>query len=1049
MTDNTPTLEVAREIRFAVVMYGGVSLAIYLNGVTQEMLQMASATAEDPANPGHPLYQDCEDTRATYRVLAQLLSLSSEQLCKCEAQMADSPDATVVASWLPNRITVKFIVDTISGTSAGGINGIFLGKALANNQTLDQLQEMWIHESDILKLINDKESISDLNSMPSPDPPTSLLNGQRMYLRLVQAFDAMDRNLPDKPSRSGYVDDLDVFATTTDVNGLPVYLRLADGIVCERRYKNVFHFKHRQTGTDVTSDFNKQMNPFLAYAARCTSSFPIAFAPMALNSIGDILVTMPEHINEQGLGTQIDRWQPYFPAYQPSTDAAPSKQNSAWYEFQNRPFCDGAYLNNKPFSYAIDMLSQRVSSRPVDRKLIYIEPDPEHPELSKEINQVPNPIENALLSQSLATYETIREDLERVLDRNLLIERVNRLLAGSDDDVNIWRAGEAFDDDKLFNTGDLNALIQKYGAAYGGYHRLKIGALTDEIGNWVGAAANFQKTSAYISGIALLVRAWREKIYPVKKILATSPSETHFLYEFDLSYRIRRLRFVIRRLDILRRAGMQSTPNPVTDASALFESMQRIVISQPAISADLEALRRQLHQALKILMEARDLLLKQSDDNPLAKLLADAKPDSTLLDRVLRARTFEERFSQAQLELQNPALMGLFDKVAEFLRKYVTVAVVQASKQARSALQASIDHAVGDAQQIMRQVQSFYLNYQGYDFVAFPVVYATNVGEELCTTEVIRISPADATTLINPANGDMRKKLAGTILMHFGAFLEQHWRRNDMLWGRLDGAERLIKSLLPQNCPKLTAALIRDAQLRILQKYFAPMNSNAILSYSAAVVGRMGPLNKETENLKDFLEAGVGTPGADQLNELVEATLRQSLGPQKLLAFFADKTGYQVSREPTPITSALAMSRATTVIGKILKKIGDDQQLSPAKQLGSWMARSGQVLWGLVEISMPGRLLRLLGHYWLKVAYALEILLILGGLLFSFSEAQKIGWAFLGLTVLGNAASWVLSDWFAGCTRALRILKLLTASVLGVLVAIGAYVVWMVIGDLR
>lgn len=39
-----------REIRLAVVMYGGVSLAIYMYGVAQELLNLVKATA--PAEPG-------------------------------------------------------------------------------------------------------------------------------------------------------------------------------------------------------------------------------------------------------------------------------------------------------------------------------------------------------------------------------------------------------------------------------------------------------------------------------------------------------------------------------------------------------------------------------------------------------------------------------------------------------------------------------------------------------------------------------------------------------------------------------------------------------------------------------------------------------------------------------------------------------------------------------------------------------------------------------------------------------------------------------------
>jgi len=40
-----PPLDKLREVRFAVVMYGGVSLAIYMNGVAQELLSLVRASA--------------------------------------------------------------------------------------------------------------------------------------------------------------------------------------------------------------------------------------------------------------------------------------------------------------------------------------------------------------------------------------------------------------------------------------------------------------------------------------------------------------------------------------------------------------------------------------------------------------------------------------------------------------------------------------------------------------------------------------------------------------------------------------------------------------------------------------------------------------------------------------------------------------------------------------------------------------------------------------------------------------------------------------------
>src|SRR4030095_2263493 len=41
----SPAVEYKQEVRFSVVMYGGVSLAIYINGVAQELFHLSRATA--------------------------------------------------------------------------------------------------------------------------------------------------------------------------------------------------------------------------------------------------------------------------------------------------------------------------------------------------------------------------------------------------------------------------------------------------------------------------------------------------------------------------------------------------------------------------------------------------------------------------------------------------------------------------------------------------------------------------------------------------------------------------------------------------------------------------------------------------------------------------------------------------------------------------------------------------------------------------------------------------------------------------------------------
>src|SRR5262249_40404371 len=74
--------------------------------------------------------------------------------------------------------------------------------------------------------------------------------------------------------------------------------------------------------------------------------------------------------------------------------------------FVRRPFGDGGYLDNKPFGYAVDALTQRRAGVPVQRKLLYIEPAPEHlgSDAPRDVNVLEN-VHAALLT--LPRYETI------------------------------------------------------------------------------------------------------------------------------------------------------------------------------------------------------------------------------------------------------------------------------------------------------------------------------------------------------------------------------------------------------------------------------------------------------------------------------------------------------------------------------------------------------------------------------------------------------------------------------------------------------------------
>src|SRR5690242_5067669 len=111
---SNPNVDYTQEIRFAVVMYGGVSLAIYINGVAQELLRMVRATAPD-VKDGRPLTDDeLTGSERVYRDVSHLVAKRFDPTRERD-----------------ERPPTRFVIDAIAGTSAGGINGVFLAKALA------------------------------------------------------------------------------------------------------------------------------------------------------------------------------------------------------------------------------------------------------------------------------------------------------------------------------------------------------------------------------------------------------------------------------------------------------------------------------------------------------------------------------------------------------------------------------------------------------------------------------------------------------------------------------------------------------------------------------------------------------------------------------------------------------------------------------------------------------------------------------------------------------------------------------------------------------
>ncbi|WP_406447009.1 patatin-like protein [Streptomyces sp. NBC_01613] len=217
-----------QDIRLAVVMNGGVSLAVWISGVTLELHRLATAR-----------YGTCR----AYQPLLKMLQ-------------------------------AKASVDVVAGTSAGGINGAFLALGLARRTGIEAMRDLWRDEAAIGRLLRDAFE----------KHPPSVLKGDAYFLpqvtralRNIAEGDAAAVDACQGPTsveliltgtlwrgrQTSFSDDMGVRITEVDRDARFCFGWRADG---------------SPDGTVCDLNAESAVDE-LAAAARCTSSFPGAFEP--------------------------------------------------------------------------------------------------------------------------------------------------------------------------------------------------------------------------------------------------------------------------------------------------------------------------------------------------------------------------------------------------------------------------------------------------------------------------------------------------------------------------------------------------------------------------------------------------------------------------------------------------------------------------------------------------------------------------------------------------------------------------------------------------
>ncbi|MFT3965479.1 MAG: patatin-like protein [Sphingobium sp.] len=727
-----------KELRLALICYGGVSLAVYMHGITKEIWHLARASrafhADEPVDGS---------SASVYRtVLEQALAETGTRL--------------------------RIMPDILAGASAGGINAIFLAQAIETGQSLEPLTSLWLEKADADILLDpDARPLSrftkfwaapllwliarrrgdTVSRTVAPETREEVRRKLSNFIRarwfsppfggkgfsrlILDAFDAMAA-APAGPPLLPNGHPLDLFVTATDFAGHEERVRLnSPSSIVETEHRLSIGFTARGEAPRKLADVAE-----LTFAARATASFPGAFPPFTARELDEVL---------------LERGRPWPGRWAFLTRILP--RQCALGTIEDTPLIDGSVLANAPFAQAMPALRNRPARREVDRRFVYIEPTP-HMSLLGGHRQIdpkappPSPgffrtIFGAM--SNIPREQPIRDDLEQIAHRSERIRRMQRVVEAMRPTIDATI--EQTIGQPLFIDHPTPARLANWrgkahrkaarasGFAYVSYAQLKLSAIVYDLAELLAALP----LGGPLDGDAVRAVLWQHiRISGADIMPASTPRKNDaaiaFLNAHDSSFRIRRLRFMARRLAETEE-GEAIPAGSETEAEAARQAMRAMIYEAIALYAA---------------PESPDYF----DD------AARAAADRTLNAPGIALAMLEETRRLAALD----------EEVEERLS---------------AALEALM---VSDR----RRMLMAYLGFPFYDIATLPMLQGEGL-DEYDPIKVDRISPDDAVAI---RTGGAAATLRGIEFNSFGAFFSRAYRENDYLWGRLHGADRLIDILL-------------------------------------------------------------------------------------------------------------------------------------------------------------------------------------------------------------------------------------------------------------
>jgi patatin-related protein len=759
-TEPDASTPMVKEVRLGLVCYGGVSLAIYMHGVTKELFKLVRAARAfdravpgadfDPAHwfTGEPVVQGAPNYDSEAAYFGALAALAG-----------DGHPLTVV-------------LDIIAGTSAGGINGVCLARGLAEGRSLNGFRKLWLDEGDIEDLLAGHalfpwgrvkmlsklaESVGRLGIHPE----AAVLSGDLMCRLLHSALQEMKTV---EPSLVRADESLDLFVTTTDVHGYETVVPTGAGGVShtDMSYRQLlrFHYDQEQPGpAQAGGDFSDVQA--LAFAARATASFPGAFPPVSLASF--IQATDPG-AGQAAVRETSDQIARHF-AYGLGYGTTPKDQ---W-------FMDGGVLDNGPWDHVIQAIAAKRADGPTAREIIYLEPDPGAPLL--QVPDVPG-TEPTFAKTVWAARVTIPQHtpLAAVLDQletmNGAIAEVGAIVEATQDAVLGSLDTDGVSAAELSGTsgyGDVTDNAARVRAAagqltgrlgYATYCRLRAQGVAESFGMSLAGELGFPVESNQANFVVAVFCAWARQRGAWK---ATAPDSLEAqLGAIDVPFRLRRAEFVLQGIN------------------ALFDG------AEPGRQGQLVAMKSTCWDLLTQLRGQQQQVAAATRDQAAALFGPRAlTQDGYLADPDIFAAR------------QATALGPLYDACVQAAGRTGIQGSSQLLWEALAGNTSDWDPPSRTA------LLGRYVGFPVWDSLIFPVIALAKL-PQLTPITVQRFSPLDATCLRavdsqGKLKPDPSAKLDGVSISHFGAFFDKSWRENDYLWGRLDGAELAMRLLSRQS----------------------------------------------------------------------------------------------------------------------------------------------------------------------------------------------------------------------------------------------------------